>query len=434
MTNNKDKSKKDKFSFSALIRDNRFLTLASLVIAFCLWMWVAIEKSPEVTNVITGIPVQINLENSIPEQLGLQIFGESEFTVDVTVKGKKYILSSLDANDVDVVANTNYVDSSGTKTLQLKITPKNSSDDFVIVSSSSTYVEVYFDTYKEIEMALTSNVKSSLDSLVPEDFLLGDVVFSKNTVLISGPATEINRISNVSAEVQVDKVLEKTTTFDPEIKIITNDGSTLEYSKINTVDDITMTVPVLKIVTLPTAIEFKNAPSGFINNPMKYSISPASVTVAIPVDIVETTKSFVVDTIDFADIGDSYNTFTVDADSINTYKIIDSNIKRFKITINASTMSSKTLTIPVSSVKIKNTRDDFKVLLNTTKDITVTLVGPQEDIEAITVEDLMIEIDTTDKVISSDTKTLQGNVVVSSEYNCWAFGKYEIKITAKATE
>lgn len=434
MKNNKEKAKKSSFSLSALIRNNRFLMVASLVIAFGLWMWVAIEKSPEVTNVITGIPVQINLENSIPEQLGLQIFGESEFTVDVTVKGKKYIVSSLDANDIDVVANTNYVDSSGTKTLQLKITPKNSSDDFTIASSSSTYIEVYFDTYKETEMALTANLQSSLDSLIPEGCLLGDVVFSKNTVLISGPATEINRISSVSAEVKVDKILEKTTTFDPEIKIITNDGSTLEYSKINAVDDITMTVPVLKVVTLPTAIEFKNAPSGFINNPMKYTISPASVSVAIPVDAVETTKAFVVDTIDFADIGDSYNTFTVDADSINTYKIMDSNVKRFKITINASTMSSKTLTVPVSNISIKNSREDFKVILNTTKDITVTLVGPQEDINAITAEDLAIEIDTTDKLISSDTKTLQGNVIVSSEYNCWAFGKYEIKITAEAIE
>lgn len=434
MENNKKNTKKSGFSFSALIRNNRFLMVASLIIAFALWMWVAIEKSPEVTNVITGIPVQVNLENSIPEQLGLQIFGESEFTVDVTVKGKKYIVSSLDANDIDVVANTNYVDSSGTKTLQLKITPKDGSDDFTIASSSSTYIEVYFDTYKEVEMALTSNIYSSLETIVPDDCLLGDIVFSKNTVLISGPATEINRISSVSAEVKVDKVLEKTTTFDPEIKIITNDGSTLEYSKINTVDDITMTVPVLKVVTLPTAIEFKNAPSGFINNPMKYTISPASVKVAIPVDVVETTKAFVVDTIDFADIGDSYNTFTVDADSINTYKIMDSNVKRFKITINASTMSSKTLTVPVSNISIKNSRDDFKISLNTTKDIAITLVGPQEDIDAITAEDVAIEIDTTDKLISSDTKTLQGNVIVSSEYNCWAFGKYEIKITAEATE
>lgn len=434
MENNKDHAKKSGFSFSALIRNNRFLMIASIIIAFALWMWVAIDKSPEVTNVITGIPVQINLENSIPEQLGLQIFGESEFTVDVTVKGKKYILSSLDANDIDVVANTNYVDSSGTKTLQLKITPKDGSDDFTIASSSSTYIEVYFDTYKEVEMALTGNIDSSLKSIVPDDCILGDIVFSKNTVLISGPATEVNRITSVSADIKIDNILEKTTTFDPEIKIITNDGSTLEYSKINTVDAVTMTVPVLKVVTLPTAVEFKNAPSGFISNPIKYTVSPSSVKVAIPVDAVETTKAFVVDTIDFADIGDSYNTFTVDADSISSYKIMDSSVKRFKITINASAMSSKTLSVPLSGVKIKNSRDDFNVTLNSTKDITVTLVGPQEDIDAITSTDLAIEIDTSDKTITSDTKTLQGTVIVNSEYDCWAFGKYDIKVSVKASE
>lgn len=434
MENKKDSTKKSGFSFSALIRNNRFLMIASIIIAFCLWMWVAIEKSPEVTSVITGVPVQINLENSIPEQLGLQIFGESEFTVDVTVRGKKYILSSLDANDIDVVANTNYVDSSGTKTLQLRITPKNGSDDFSIASSSSTYIEVYFDTYKEVEMTLTGNVDSSLASVVPADCLIGDIVFSKNTVLISGPATEINRITSASASVNLDNVLEKTTTFDPEIKIITNDGSTLEYSKINTVDDITMTVPVLKVVTLPTAVEFKNAPAGFISNPIKYTISPSSIKVAIPVDAVETTKSFIVDTIDFADIGDSYNTFTVDADTINTYKILDSSIKRFKIAINASAMSSKTLSIPASSIAIKNSRDDFDVMLNTTNNITVTVVGLKEDIDAITSADLSIEIDTTDKTITGDTKTLQGTIIVSNEYDCWAFGKYDIKVSVEAKE
>lgn len=434
MKKNNDASKKSGFSFSTLIRNNRFLMIVSVAISFLLWMWVAIEKSPEISTVISGVPVQINLENSIPEQLGLQIFGKSEFSVDVTVKGKKYILASLDSDDIEVVANTNYVDSSGSKTLQLKITPKDDSDDFVISSSSSTYIEVYFDTYKEVELALTGNIESQLESIVPEDCLLGDIVFSKNTVLISGPAAEINRITDVSATISVASVLEKTTTFDPEIRIVTNDGSTLEYSKINTIDDITMTVPVLKVVTLPTAIEFKNAPSGFINNPLTYTIYPSTVKVAVPVDAIETTNAFIVDTIDFSDIADSYNTFTVDADTISSYKIMDNNIKRFRITINASSMSSKTLTVPASKITVKNDRDDFDVSLNTTKDITVTVVGPQSDIDAITADDLAIIVDTSGKTITSDTKELQGTVIISSEYNCWATGKYDIKVSIKTKE
>lgn len=427
---NNSNTKKSKFSLSELVHDNRFLAIFSFVIAFSIWTWIAIEKSPEEQRVISNVPVQINLENTIPEQLGLQIFGESEFTVDVTVKGKKYIISSLDSDDIQVVANTNYVDSAGSKTLQLKVTPKDATEDFVISSTSSTYVEVYFDTYKEIEVALESSIDTKLDSCVPDDCLAGDIVLSKNTVLLSGPATEINRITGVSAIATIDEVLEKTTTFDTKIEINTTDGTDLEYTQINTGDSgITLSVPVLKVVTLPTAVEFKNAPSYFINNPLEYSVSPSTVKVAIPVDAIETTKYFVVDTIDFADIANSYNTFYVNSDSVNSYKIMDDSVKRFKISVNASDLASKTISVPVSAIKVKNDREDYSVRLNTTRDVTVTVVGPMSEIETITADYLRIEIDTADKTILDDTKTLQGKVIVSGDYNCWAIGKYDIKVS-----
>ena len=431
MKNNKD-TNKSKFSFAELVRDNRFIAVLSFVIAFVIWIWIAIEKSPEVQQVITDVPVQLNLENTIPEQLGLQIFGESEFNVDVTVKGKKYIVASLEKDDIQVVANINRVDSAGLWTLQLKVAPTDGSDDFTISSSSQTFVEVYFDKYKELEVALEGIVDTKLESYVPEDCLAGDIVLSKNTVLISGPASEINRVTGVSATAIIENVLEKTTTFDTKIVINTTDGIPLEYTSINAGDsNITMAVPVLKVVTLPTAVEFKNAPSYFINTPLKYTVYPSTVKVAIPVDAIDTTEHFIVDTIDFADISNSYNTFYVNEDSITSYKIMDENIKRFRISVNASDMSTKTMSIPSSAVKIKNDRDDFDVRLNSTKDITVTLVGPQADIDAITADNIRIEVDTADKTIVNDTKVLQGKVIVSGDYNCWAIGKYDIKVAVK---
>ncbi|MBQ3523114.1 MAG: hypothetical protein IJA43_01495 [Clostridia bacterium] len=431
MKNNKD-TNKSKFSFAELVRDNRFIAVLSFVIAFVIWIWIAIEKSPEVQQVITDVPVQLNLENTIPEQLGLQIFGESEFNVDVTVKGKKYIVASLEKDDIQVVANINRVDSAGLWTLQLKVAPTDGSDDFTISSSSQTFVEVYFDKYKELEVALEGIVDTKLESYVPEDCLAGDIVLSKNTVLISGPASEINRVTGVSATATIENVLEKTTTFDTKIVINTTDGIPLEYTSINAGDgNITMAVPVLKVVTLPTAVEFKNAPSYFINTPLKYTVYPSTVKVAIPVDAIDTTEHFIVDTIDFADISNSYNTFYVNSDSITSYKIMDENIKRFRISVNASDMSTKTMSIPSSAVKIKNDRDDFDVRLNSTKDVTVTLVGPQADIDAITADNIRIEVDTADKTIVNDTKVLQGKVIVSGDYNCWAIGKYDIKVAVE---
>ncbi|MCH5190862.1 MAG: hypothetical protein J1F23_01715 [Oscillospiraceae bacterium] len=434
--NKKEKTEnRKKLSFSSFLGNNRVIMIASIIIAFVLWIWVAIEKSPEVQQVITGVPVNIALENSIPEQLGLQIFGESEHTIDVTVTGKKYILSSIDRDDITVEAITNYVDSPGIKTLQLRVSPSNGSDDFVISSVSATYIEVFFDTYKEIEMALQPNISSELETLVPENCLLGDTVFSKGTVIISGPATEINRITGVTATASVNSVLQKTTTVDPELKIITNDGASLEYSVINTGDtDITMTIPVLQVVTLPTAIEFRNAPSYFIGNPLSYSVSPSSVQVAIPIDSLETTNYFTVYTVDFADIINSYNTYNIDVSSINSFKIMDDSVKSFRITINASSFDAKTVTVPASRITLKNNRADFAATLDNNRDIAVTLVGPQADIDAITADDVAIEVDTADKVITGDTQSLQGTVIVSGGYNCWATGKYDFKVTVRALE
>ena len=422
------KNNKSKISFESLLNNNRFLLVLSLVIALAIWVWVAIDKSPEVQTVITNVPVKINLENSVPQQLGLQIFGKSEFSVDVTVTGKKYILSSLDADDIVIEANTNYVNSAGVKTLQLNVVPSENSGDFDIISLSSTHIDIFFDTYKEVELPLSSNVVTTLKTLVPDGCILGDVVFSKNTVTISGPTTEINRIVGVQATVNVNNILEKTTTFDPEVKLLTNDGSSLEYSKMAINEsEITMTLPVLKVVSLPTVVEFKNAPSYFIENPLSYTVYPSKVKVAVPVDMIDTTKHFVVGTIDFADITNSSNAFNVNVESINSFKIVDESIRQFKVRINASNFDSKTITVPASAIKIKNNRSDYNVALNENKDITITVIGTTTALSNISIENISVVVDAVDKSITKDTTTMSATVTVNDD-NCWAFGKYDIKV------
>ncbi len=426
---NKQTEKKNRPSFSDLLKDKRFMLFFSCLLAFVLWMWVAIEKSPETQRVITGVPVQINLENSVPEQLGLSVFGNSEFTIDVTVKGKKYITSSLSADDIDVIANTNYVDGSGVKTLQLKVTPKENNADYVISSYSSNYVKVYFDTYKEIELPLTGVIETELTSVVPDGCVVGDTVLSKNTVLVSGPTTEVNKVSSVTANVTIDKILDKTTVFDPVFKIVTDDGSSLEYVKLVTDEsNITVTVPVLKEVVLPTTIEFRNAPSYFIKNPLSYTVYPSTVKVAVPVDMIETTEYYVVDTIDFADISGSINTFNVDVNtSANSFKVL-SNISKFTVRIDASDMVSKTITVPAKNISIVNNRDDYSVTALKDKDIAVKVVGKESDIDNITADNLSIVVDTTEQEIVNNTTALQGYVVVSGDFPCWSVGHYDVKV------
>ena len=93
MSKNKDKKANVK-GLRSLLYNNKFVLLLSVILAFGIWIWVSIEKSPEVEVTISSVPVKIDMDNSVPAQLNLQIFGDNNYTVDVTVKGKKFIVSA----------------------------------------------------------------------------------------------------------------------------------------------------------------------------------------------------------------------------------------------------------------------------------------------------------------------------------------------------
>lgn len=427
---NKKNKKNTKYTLSSLLANNRFLLIASFIISFVLWVWVAIEQSPEVQRVINNVPVSIKYENSVPEKLGLQIFGKSDFTIDITVTGKKYIVSSLKPEDFSVIANTNNADSSGKKILKINVKAKEENSDFYITSYSDSEIEVFFDRFKEVEIPINVNVATSLDDIVPENHKIGDAVSSVDTLIVSGPTTIVNQIDSLNANISVDDVLTKTTTKQAKIIALSKENSVVDTTMVNfSENNVTVTLPVLKIVTLPTVVEFKNIPSYYANHSISYKVYPSSVKAAIPVDLVESTKAYVVDTIDFSNIYDKKNSFVVNSNESQSIELLDDNVSSFSITIDASSMSSKTVTVPKENISIKNNITTLSVDLNMDSGKTVTVVGPSDVLDTITGNDFYITVDTSEQNMESNTQTLKGKVTSPANKQCWAVGDCDIKVT-----
>ena len=87
--------KAKKLSLRQLFSNTKFLVVFSIVVAFIFWIVVALEYAPVVENEIKDIPVKIDMNNSVPDKLGLQIFGQSDYTINVTVRGNRYIVRDL---------------------------------------------------------------------------------------------------------------------------------------------------------------------------------------------------------------------------------------------------------------------------------------------------------------------------------------------------
>jgi hypothetical protein len=69
---------------------------------------------------------------------------------------------------------------------------------------------------------------------------------------------------------------------------------------------------------------------------------------------------------------------------------------------------------------------DITALATSGKEITV--VGSSEALASVSDNDFYIVIDTTEQDVTTNTKTLNGRVVVPSNKQCWAVGECNINV------
>lgn len=417
--------------FRNLIYNNKIAMLFSLILAFGIWIWVAIEKSPVVEITVSAVPVKIDMENSVPAQLHLQTFGQTEFYVDVTVTGKRFVVSALTPEDLTVTAQTNYVDSAGTKSLQLKATA-NDSRDYEIQRISQNYIDVYFDTYKEAEFAIEPRILAPDDKTVVDGCILGSVLFSKNTVVVSGPSAEVNKVTGVIAETSVSAPLSATTTVQPEIKLQTDGQETLSYVELNTGEStVTMTMPVLKKVVLPTSVTFKNAPGGYLNSDVPVTVSPSQIEAAVPIEKVGELKSISVGTVDFAELDSGYNTFNFNASDITEYTVVDSSA-RFRVTVNMTGTVTASFSVSAQNIAVTAQKDGFHSSVLTRGIENIRVIGTAEEIAALTNDMLYAEVDLSDAEITEGEQTVKARIVIKGSSKAWASGTYTVRIQTTA--
>ncbi|MBQ8209322.1 MAG: hypothetical protein IJZ35_01915 [Clostridia bacterium] len=199
MSNSPEKKEARKgFSFRKLMDNNKFVFLISLIIAFFIWVAVAMYKSPEESYTIYNVPITISTENSIVSQKGYTNFWQSDEKIDVTVTGPRYLVTALTADDLLVSANLNTVDSAGISELDLKVSLKENSTEITISEMSKTTIEVYFDveSEKEFDIVIDSN---QIPEHIAQDYDFESAELTVSTVALKGPETEINKIVSVVA-------------------------------------------------------------------------------------------------------------------------------------------------------------------------------------------------------------------------------------------
>lgn len=408
-----------------LFYNDKIVLLISFLLAIVAWVTVAIFASPATTRVIQGVKVVI--DKNVPSQFGLEVFGESEFTVDVTVKGKKYLISSasLTADDIIVTAQTNNVDSAGKRTLTLKAESASGSTDYTISSISSKTIDVYFDTAKTVEMVIKPLVVADGFNVVADGFTSGDINLSETAVTISGPSTEVNRIESVVAKLVLDGPLSSNKSADASIVPLTDDGkSNFQYLTMS-IDKVVLTIPVLQQKELKTTVTFKNAPDNYVVTPLDYKVSPSKDYFNISVDDYGKTNDFSIGTIDFKTLSPSNHVFSFDTKTLALSK--ESLTDTFTVDVDMSGITQEYVTYSSKKIKVNNPKKITYNISGLNKSIVV--VGTEKDLESITEDDIRVEIDLSELEIRKGQSVTVPAIVSVKSASCWVYGTYSVEVS-----
>lgn len=405
-----------------------FMFALSVVIAIIAWMLVSMNQTNEVEKDFPNVKVQLNVEGSLPANNNLSMFGSEEIYVDVSVRGKSYLVNDSGfADHLSVTASLNSVTAAGTYSLPISATINGyTENDVSITKLSKSSISVYFDEKTEKSFSLTEEIVEGENYKLPEGYQAENARLSAESVTLIGPALQMNRITAVKAVATIDKELTATENFKADIIPVAGaEGVNFEYVTVKDEEPIFITVPVTFSSEFKPVINFTNMPKIYRDTGVPYTISPESVKVAVPAEDEDLMKAeeLTVGTIDFSQINNINNSIEVSvADSQYTFS---EGVTKFTVNIDMSGMEKRWMEVPVSESEAKLPEG---AKLVSTSVLSVQIVGPGESVLGIDSSEAYA-VPVLDGVeLKSGLNTVPAKIVLRTLTDSWVRGEYTVDI------
>lgn len=249
--------------------------VVSIIFALVMWLYVMGEVNPESIQEWKNVRVELlNIEEL--RQSGLTIIGQTDFTVNVRVKGKRTELNKLTSNDMRVTADLRGF-KKGVNSVPLEYSaPTN----IIIEDISPKEIKVTFDEIvKRQKPVIVQTVGTTVEGYEP-----ATAIVSPSEVIVEGPETLVNTVTMVVVDVNLSDRVEDINDKFP-LKAVNQEGKEVIGVEVQT-KLVEIIMPMFKIKEVPIALELLGNPqAGFkISNSL---IDPSSVIIKGPGSIVD---------------------------------------------------------------------------------------------------------------------------------------------------
>lgn len=374
------------------MKNKPMMILLSIVVAFVLWLYVITSVSPDSTKEILGVPVVLDGESILAER-NLMLESDSLPTVRVNLEGNRSELVNVEAADLTVVADLAKINAAGTYQLPYTISVPGAGSMQAIGSQPEKV------TVQVVEKLNTKvPVKINYTGSVPEGYIIDreNALLSVQEVTVEGPKDVVEQIDHAAVEVNCDGQTQ-TIVQTQRFKLCDAQGNPLDVSRVLAKEEeIRVEVRVAAVKKIPLDLTVNDG-GGATRASTSISIDPAEITVSGSEAALENLESLSLGTINLADIT---------ASTKKTYEITlpegirnESGLTTATVKISFPALSKREFII--TNFKITNVAEGMEAEL-LTKQLTLTVRGPREQVDALRVEEITVELDLTG-IINTDT-------------------------------
>lgn len=353
-----------------ILSHNVALAIISLLVASVIWLYIAVEKNVPTTVTFYELKVNAQALDTVEKTYGLHCYGIDNAESRVTVSGLKYVLGDKDFKEnVMVNVDVSKIFEVGEYTLPVEASVNNSDSNTQIVSVTPDTVSLFFDRPMTASFEPEITLRNADDYTV-DGFTCGEPTAPEITV--TGPSSEVKKIEKIVVNVDLTKNLDDTATYSADYNIVTVDGSSLKYSKVDAGAKIDVTIPVYQMKNFNMSVDFANAPAEY-ENFTSFTITPDNVDGGFIPSSIEDIENVAIE-IDYASLQPGMNTINVTADEVEAYNgcLIADETEVFTVVIMTSNVATKSVPVSADNIQITGGSGTVKGLAAS----EVTIAGP----------------------------------------------------------
>lgn len=415
-------------SFFDDFKKNYKTLILAFIIALGFWLVISVNVFPTISRPITGIGIEA-IPTDYMIQNNLEIISGVEGSANITIEGKRYDISDLRAADFYANIDLSSVRSAGTYTLPLTVLPK-SDRDCAIAETEPRAVTVTIDEIitKEFNIQATAP-----DISLPEGFYAGEITASPEKISITGSSSILDSIGRVEARSTYHGELSESHQTNSEIYIYNTNGTRILPDRLQlSANNVSVNILIYKQKELPLKFSIINYPSNFDIESLKFDIQPSSIIVASPDDTIDNLSELNIGTIDISDIDINKTTF-IPIVLPDGYKNLSGN-NNARIVWDNESYGKLDFTVNSENITITNMPDNFDVSL-VTNELTVTAVGPSEDVSNLSSSDFNVTVNLLGVTLREGTQDVSISVQIKgANQKCWVTGEYKVSINAAAVQ